>query len=131
MDTRRKRNQTATEEPKAEPAVPPTQKLGSNDNAEIHRKLDALLAEQHELRRLMHRMTVPVETLNLRETARRLSRSTKWVRRIQAKQVFTDGRPPELRVAGADLVFYADEIDVYRTDGEKGVARLRRELGRN
>lgn len=104
---------------------------GTGDLTAVLAKLDAVLAEQHELRRLVHRMTVPVEVVSLAEAARRLSCSTKSVKRLHAGRLFTDGRPPEKRVAGADLVFYADEIDAYRADGERGVKRLREQLGRN
>lgn len=93
-------------------------------------KLDAVLSELHELRRLVHRIAVPLETVNLAEAARRLCRSTKTVKRLHARRLFSDGRPPELRVAGADLVFFADEIDAYRLEGEMGVKRVREELGR-
>lgn len=103
---------------------------GALDNAAILAKLDVVIAEQHELRRILHRLAVPVETINLAEAAKRLCRSTKWVKRIQVKRVFTDGRPRDRQVAGADLVFFADEIEVYRAEGEKGVKRLRHELGR-
>lgn len=111
-------------QPVEPPAILPTR-----DVAEILAKLDAILTEQHELRRLVHRMTVPVEVCNLTEAARRLSRSTKWVKQLVARQVFTDGRPPGKRVAGADLLFLADELDVYRAEGERGVERLREDLG--
>lgn len=94
-------------------------------------KLDAVLSELHELRRLVHRIAVPLETVTLTEAARRLCRSTKTVKRLHARRLFSDGRPPELRVAGADLVFFADEIDAYRLEGEMGVKRVRESLGRN
>jgi hypothetical protein len=93
-------------------------------------KLDVVIDGQHELRRLVHRMTVVTETIRIAEVARRLSRSTRTVESLVARRVFTDARPPDNRVQGADLVFYADEIEVYRTDGVRGVERLRKELGR-
>lgn len=127
MDARRKRKPaTAARETTTVPRP-----MGAADTAAILAKLDAVLSEQHELRRLVHRITVPVEVCNLREAAKRLCRSTKWVKTLVARGVFTDGRSPDRRVGGADLIFYADEIDIYRTEGERGVNRLRTELGRD
>lgn len=104
--------------------------LGAADFATVMAKLDAILAEQHELRRLVHKMTIVTETINLAEAARRLSRSEVTIRRLVARAIFSDGRAPENRKPGADLVFYADEIEIYRSEGEKGVKRLREHLGR-
>jgi hypothetical protein len=103
---------------------------GGRDFAAVLAKLDIVIAEQHELRRLVHRMTVVTEVVNLKEAARRLSRTTRTVEKLFARNVFSDGRAPDNRVRGANLVFYADEVEVYRAEGVKGVARLRKELGR-
>lgn len=97
---------------------------------ELSHQQEELSQQQHEMGMMLRKITVPTETINIREAAKRLTRSTKWVHNLHVRQVFTDGRAPELRTRGSALVFYADEIEVYRTEGEKGVARLRRELGR-
>lgn len=128
---RRTTKRTSDERPSPAPAVPTGAGAGAADGAAILARLDAILAEQHELRRLVHRMTVVTETINLKEAARRLSRSPDTVKGLAARGIFSDGRAPENRVAGAALVFYADEIEVYRADGRAGVERLRKELGRN
>lgn len=123
--TRRKTGEAGQQTASAPPGP-----AGAADNAAILAKLDAILTEQHELRRLVHRMAVVTETITIDEAARRLFRSRRSVENLAARQVFTDGRPPDKRVRGSPLVFYADEIEVYRSDGEAGVARLRKELGR-
>ena len=101
------------------------------NEAAILAKLDAILQEQHAIRQLVRRLTVVTETISTAEAARRLSRSVSTVEQLVARGVFTDGRAPEKRVPGSARVFYADEVEVYRSDGEPGVARLRAELGRN
>lgn len=132
MDARRTRARRVEVAGQQQP-VPPAP-AGRGDFATVLAKLDAVLdavlAEQHELRRLVHKIAVPIQTVSLTEAAARLCRSTKWLKRVQARAVFTDGRPPDRRVAGADLVFFADEIEVYRLEGEPGVRRLRAEMGR-
>ncbi len=100
------------------------------DLATIASKLDAVLFEQHQLRQLLHRMTVPVNVLSASQASSRLGVSASTLDRITARAVFTDARAPERRVKGAPRTYYADEIDVYRSEGEKGVKRLRVELGR-
>ncbi len=100
------------------------------DLAMIASKLDAVLLSQHKLQQLVHRMTVPVDVLSLDEAANRLCRSKSTVRLLHVRRVFTDGRAPERRIARSPLIFYADEIEAYRSEGEKGVKRLRVELGR-
>lgn len=104
---------------------------GTSEFAAILAKLDAVLQEQHELRRMVNRLTLPVEVVNIAEAARRIARSTRTVKSLVARGIFSDGRAPETRVRGADLVFFADEIEVYRIEGERGVKRLREQLGRN
>jgi len=98
--------------------------------AEVLRKLDAVLTEQHELRRLVHRMTVPVDVLSRDQAAKRLGVSLHTLKRLTARAIFTDARSPERRSAGVNRVYYADEIDTYRSEGKKGVERLRKEFGR-
>lgn len=98
--------------------------------AAIHAKLDVILAELHEFRRIINRLVLPAEVINVAEAARRLARSAKTLRLLHARRVFTDGRAPECRRAGSPLVFYADEIETYREEGERGVKRLREKLGR-
>lgn len=99
--------------------------------ADLAAKLDAVLAEQHELRRLVHRMTVPVSVLTTAQAAERIGRSERVLCTITARGVFTDGRSPQNRVKGAPRLYYADELDVYRSEGEAGVRRLRAALGRD
>jgi hypothetical protein len=104
---------------------------GNREFATILAKLDAVLAEQHELRRLVHRMTVVVDVLQMPEAAQRLGVSPRTVERLAARCVFTDARSPERRLARVARLFFADELDVYRIEGERGVKRLREALGRN
>ncbi len=129
MDTRRGARRQLASESRDEREQP--RPIGGADFAMVIAKLDAVLTEQHELRRLVHRITVPVDVVNIAEAAKRLSRCKRTVKALVARGIFTDGRAPENRVRGADLVFFADEIEVYRTEGEKGVKRLRKELGRD
>lgn len=93
-------------------------------------KLDAVLAEQHELRRLVHKLAVPVNVLDKAAAAARIGVSARTLERVTAAAVFTDARPPERRTAGTSRRYYADELDVYRSDGAAGVRRLRDQLGR-
>lgn len=126
MDRRRGRKRT--HETALEVASKP---LGASDMAAILAKLDAVLAEQHELRRLVHRMTVPVDVLSTGEAAKRLGCAGSTMERLAARSIFTDARAPERRVTGCPRIYYADEIDAYRAEGERGVNRIRDELGRN
>lgn len=133
MDARRRANRPDAAEPTRgahHDRVAPGP-AGAADMAKVLAKLDVVIAEQHELRRLVHRLTVVVDVVNIKEAARRLSRCVRTMKLLAARRIFTDGRAPENRVRGADLVFYADEIEVYKLEGAKGVARLREELGRN
>lgn len=98
--------------------------------ATTEEKLDAVLTELHDLKRLFHRMLLPAEVVPTAEAARRLGCCTKTVNTLAVRGVFTDGRPPGKRVAGNARLYYADEIEVYRAEGEAGVRRLRFGLGR-
>jgi hypothetical protein len=109
---------------------PAAQPAGAADFAAVLAKLDAVIDGQHELRRLVHRMTVVVDVLSSPVAAKRLGVSVRTLERITARGIFTDARAPERRVPGADRVYFADEVQVYITDGERGVERLRKELGR-
>jgi hypothetical protein len=124
----------AKELPPAPPGLTEFGALGAGLKAALAEqgaKLDAVLAEQHELRRLVHRMTVPVDVVLIDEAAKRIGTSRRTLERLTARGVFSDGRAPERRGAGSDRVYFADELEVYKHEGAKGVARLREELGRN
>lgn len=113
--------------PTTEPATADAREAAQPATAE---QLNAVLAELHAIKRIVHRLAVPVDVLNSAAAAERLSRSVKTIKRLHARGIFTDGRAPGNRKPGADLVFLADEIEVYRAEGEAGVRRLRDELGR-
>lgn len=98
--------------------------------ADLGRMLSAVLAEQHELRRLVHKMTVVVEVLTTEQAAARLGRHVNTLTRLAARRVFTDARPVGRQVMGSPRLYYADELEAYRSGGENGVKRLRKELGR-
>lgn len=87
-------------------------------------------AQLHDLRAMVARLCVPVDVLHTADVARRLGRSEKTVKRLFARGVFTDARPPGKRVAGSDRLTYADEVAAYLAEGEAGVRRVRQELGR-
>ncbi len=99
-------------------------------SAAILAKLDAVLQEQHELKRLVHKLAAPVDVLHARQAAERIGRSTRTLERMLLSGVFTDGRAPGARTKGSPRLFFTDELDVYRLEGEAGVLRLRVELGR-
>jgi hypothetical protein len=105
--------------------------IGQADNAAILAKLDAVLAEQHSLRLLVHRLTVPVDVLNIEQAAARLAVSVRTMERLTARELFTDARPPGRRVARVPRVYYADELEIYRTEGEPGLREHRERFGRN
>lgn len=93
-------------------------------------KLDAVLTELHDLKRLFHRMLLPAEVVPTAEAARRLGCSRRHLVSLTARGVFTDGRPPSGRRPRVPRLYYADELDVYRAEDEAGVRRLRFGLGR-
>jgi hypothetical protein len=93
-------------------------------------KLDAVLTELHDVKRVVYRLAVPVDVLTHAQAASRLGRSERTLSTLAARGVFTDGRAPGNRVKGAPRLYYADELDVYRAEGEAGLRHLRETLGR-
>lgn len=130
MDPRRSR--TRREQLASGHASPvATISAGVSDNTAILAKLDVLIAEQHELRRLVHKLAVPVDVLLSRDAAKRIGVSLRTLEGLTSTGLFSDARAPERRGRGSPRTYFTDELDVYRTDGEVGVKRLRRELGRD
>ena len=92
-------------------------------------RLERLELAVHRLEVLIRsKLSPPVEQMTLAHAAR-LGFPRRTLSRLVAAGVFTDDRA--MRRSGAPVRLYADELRVYRTDGEEGVMRLRRELGRD
>lgn len=95
---------------------------------------DLILAEIRNLATTVHRLEqtvrckieTPVVTLALDQAEERAGRTLDRANRLG---VFTDLRGGKTQ--GSKRMYYADEIDAFRTDGAEGVRRLRRELGRD
>lgn len=97
---------------------------------DIDARLDALATQLHRLTAMVARLCVPVDVIHTADVAKLLGRCEGTVKVLFARGVFTDARPPGRRGKGAPRLTYADEVTVYRAEGEAGVRRLRRELGR-
>jgi hypothetical protein len=96
----------------------------------VESKLDAILSELHDLRAHVYRLALPVDVLTQQQAAARLGKCSRTLHTLATRGVFSDGRAPGNRVKGSPRLYYADEIDVYRAEGEAGVRRLRGEVGR-
>lgn len=83
----------------------------------------------HRLETLIRaKLAPPVRQLRLAEAAK-LGFARRTLQRMVARRVFTDDRAGKRK--GSPVKLYEDELKVFRTDGEKGVLRLREELGRD
>jgi len=94
-------------------------------------KSNALVADAlHKLRNaIVQRLEPPATLLRIGDAAKRAGISVPTMRRLDARGVFTDHRRGKGQ--GSMRTYYADEIDTYRQYGERGVQRLREELGRD
>lgn len=99
--------------------------------AELNRKLDTILAQNHHIQHLLQRLSMPVELVQKDDAAKAAGVSVRELRLMTAMGVFTDGRTPAKRRTRARRRWYMDECVIYRTQGEAGVRRLREEKGRN
>lgn len=97
----------------------------------------ALAERVEELAAVVHRLTTtiqsrlapPVDRLTLQEAAKRIGIGASTLSKVSSRGVFSDARPN--KVAGSKRLYLADELDAYAADGEAGVARLRKLLGRD
>ena len=97
-----------------------------SQTASLNLMADAL----HKLRNvIVQRLEPPATLLRIDEAAKRAGISVPTMRRLDARGVFTDHRRGKGQ--GSMRTYYADEIDTYRQYGERGVQRLREELGRD
>lgn len=104
---------------------------GTATIAELAARIEELTLTVHRLERTVRcKVAAPVDRLTLEEAAVRLGRSTAGFEHVVRSGLFTDPRPADKR-RGSKRLFLADEIDVYATDGERGVERLRADLGRD
>lgn len=99
--------------------------------AELVNKLDTILEQNHAILRQLQRLGTPAELLDTEAAAEAAGVSTMTLRRMAARGVFTDGRPPKKRRSQVPRRWYADECVVYRSEGEAGVRRLREVQGRD
>jgi hypothetical protein len=98
--------------------------------AQLMAKLEVIMTLNHQVLRELQRLSTPVDLVDTEEAARRAGVSVRTLVRLTAMQVFTDGRPPEKRGTKAPRRYYADEVNLYRTEGEDGVRRFQEEQGR-
>ena len=93
-------------------------------------KIERLETAVHQLTvALRTRLEVPAELLRIDAAAKRMGIAPSTLAKLSAKGIFTDNRAGKGQ--GSTRLFYGDECDCYRHDGEQGVARYRAEMGRD
>ena len=91
---------------------------------------DELVLTVHRLERLVSaKLDDPVALLTLEQAAEVVGRSPRVFEKVVRRGAFTDPRGEKVR--GSKRLLFADEVKAYRSDGLKGVQRLRRTLGRD
>jgi hypothetical protein len=87
--------------------------------AEAVRKLEAVVRVK---------IATPVVSLSTTEAADILGCSVGHLRRLLERDLFTDVRAGKR--SGSPWRLMADEVDIYRLEGEDSLTRFRREMGR-
>ncbi len=114
----------------------PTVAVYAVDLARLVRTVEAVAAQVEGLTLQVHRaeatlrskVSAPVHTLSVGECVKLHGCSEKTIRRLLARQVFTDSRGG--RRSGSEWRIFADEFELWRTDGPQAVARFRERMGR-
>lgn len=99
-------------------------------------QVSALVAEVREVKDALRRLeatvrgkiATPVSSLTTHEAAEVLSCSVGSVRRLLERDLFTDVRAGKR--CGSPWKVLADELEVYRLEGEASLSRFRRDMGR-
>lgn len=106
-----------------------TEELRAIVAAAVREQTEPLALQVHRLEAtLRSKVSAPVVKLTAAEAAARLRKHVKTVHRLLAKRLFTDCRGG--KASGSPWLIYADELDVYDTDGEEALARFRERMGR-
>lgn len=100
------------------------------ETEEIMKRLTIIEGQNHHLLRLVQQLSIPVEVMRCEQAAKCLGVSAKTLKRWAATGIFTDARPLEKQRTTVARVFFADEIEAYRGEGEAGVRRVQKVKGR-